>query len=435
MRIQINQNNALIAEALQQEGILLPDEMNRYTKGTCNITDGYEMLQDIMKNHHPRLFVYSQELIPQIPHMDEQDWDYTRYLMRVRSDTIIRGMMDLHPKTINDKMFQLIFVENLNPKVKDKIRERMMKDLASHESRIKRLYDPLNFFLQMNDLFIQYSAKYKNKIASSSKSISRSRTKTIPQSSSRSLVPSQQRQIKGNSMIPTPIRAVNQSSCGEVEQVLTRLFLMDILRLDENLRKELFELRNGLLALRNDYNRYDKQPCIICGNEHKFEDCEVLKCTSTTAEIAKKVFLFFNSLKRYAKRNNINDLNQLRNLSSAAINQVGYQPTHLSVQLLEAAQNPLGLLPNASTGVNSIHSQFQLNQLPFDSNFASINQVTNLPINDTCYDTSISSQGSSASLHSINHSWTGIDNGDISSIESAPTDTSESTTDFQWAGS
>ena len=105
MRIQVNQNNALIADALQQEGILLPDEMNRYTKGTCNITDGYEMLRDIMKNHHPRLFVYSQELIPQIPHMDERDWDYTRYLMRVRSDTIIRGKMDLHPKTINDKMF------------------------------------------------------------------------------------------------------------------------------------------------------------------------------------------------------------------------------------------------------------------------------------------------------------------------------------------
>ena len=220
--------------------------------------------------------------------------------------------------------------------------------------------------------------------------------------------------MKGNSIIPTPIRAVNQSSRGEVEQVLSQLFLMDISRLDENVRKELFELQNGLLALRNDYNRYDKQPCIICGNEHKFEDCEVLKCSSTTAEIAKKVFLFFNSLKRYAKRNNINDLNQLRNLSSAAINQVGYQPTHLSVQLLEAAQNPLGLLPNASTGINSIHLQFQfsltisnlnqLNQLPFDSNFASINQVTNLPINDTCYDTSISSQGSSVSLHSINNS-------------------------------
>ena len=175
-----------------------------------------------------------------------------------------------------------------------------MKDLASHEPQIKRLYKPLNFFSQMNNLFIQYSAKYKNKIASSSKSISRSQTKTIPQSSSRSLVPSQQRQIKGNSIIPTPIRAVNQSSRGEVEQVLTQLFLMDISRLDENLRKELFELRNGLLALRNDYNRYDNQPCIICGNEHKFEDCEVLKCSSTTAEIGKKVFLFFNSLKRYA---------------------------------------------------------------------------------------------------------------------------------------
>ena len=65
-----------------------------------------------MKNHHPRLFVYSQELIPQIPHMNERDWDYTQYLMRVRSDTIIRGMMDLHPMTINDKMFRMIFVEN-----------------------------------------------------------------------------------------------------------------------------------------------------------------------------------------------------------------------------------------------------------------------------------------------------------------------------------
>ena len=175
-----------------------------------------------------------------------------------------------------------------------------MKDLASHEPRIKRLYDPLNFFSQINDLFIEYLAKYKNKIASSSKSISRSRTKTIPLSSSRNLVPSQQRQMNGGSVIPTPIKAVNQSSRGEVEQVLSRLFSMDISRLDENVRNELSELRNGLLALRTNYNRYDKQPCVICGKEHKFEDCEVLKCSSTTAEIAKKVFLFFNSLKRYA---------------------------------------------------------------------------------------------------------------------------------------
>ena len=251
--------------------------------------------------------------------------------------------------------------------------------------------------------------------------------------------------MKGSNIIPTPIRAVNQSSCGEVEQVLSQLFLMDISRLDENVRKELFNLRNGLLALREDYNCYNKQPCIICGKEHKFEDCKVLKCSSTTAEIAKKVFSFFNSLKKYVNQNNINDLNQPRYLTSAAINQVGYQPTHVSIQLLEAAQNPLGLPPNASTGINLIHSQFQvspkisnlnqLNQLPFDSNFASINQVTNLSINDTCYNTSISSQGSSVSLHSINNSWTGVDNGDISSIESTPTDTSESTTDFQWAGS
>ena len=48
MRIQINQNNALIAEALQQEGILLPDEMNWYKKS--NQTDSYEMLQDIIKS-------------------------------------------------------------------------------------------------------------------------------------------------------------------------------------------------------------------------------------------------------------------------------------------------------------------------------------------------------------------------------------------------
>ena len=138
-------------------------------------------------------------------------------------------------------------------------------------------------------------------------------------------------------------------------------------------------------------------------------------------------------------------MNQLRNFTSAAINQVGYQPTHVSIQLLEAAQNPLGLLPNASTGINSIQSQFQvsptisnlnqLNQLPFDSNFASINQVTNLPVNNTCHNTSISSQGSSVSLHSINNSWTGVDNGDISSVESNPTDTTEEPVDLQWAGS
>ena len=77
----------------------------------------------------------------------------------------------------------------------------------------------------------------------------------------------------------------------------------------------------------------------------------------------------------------------------------------------------------------------QLSHLPFDLNFASVNQVTNLPINDNCYDTSISSQGLSVSLHSINNSWTSVDNGDFSSIESTPTDTTDESTEFPWAGS
>ena len=140
-----------------------------------------------------------------------------------------------------------------------------MKDLASHEDQIKRLYEPLNYFSQINDLFKEYSKKYKDKITSSTKSISRSRTKNIPNPSSRNIAPSHHRQLQSSSIIPTPIRAVNQSSCGEVEQVLSQLFLMDISRLDENVRKELYTLRNGLLALREDYNCYDKQPCVICG--------------------------------------------------------------------------------------------------------------------------------------------------------------------------
>ena len=176
----------------------------------------------------------------------------------------------------------------------------MMTDLASVEPRIKQLYEPSNFFSQMNDLFEEYLVKYKNKNVSSSKSISRTQSKNILVPSSRNLVPSQHRQMKGNNIIPTPIRAVNQSSHGEVEQILSQLFSMDISRLDENVRKELFDLRNGLFALCEDYNCYNKQPCVICGKEHKFEDCKVLKCSNTTAEIAKKVFLFFNSLKRYA---------------------------------------------------------------------------------------------------------------------------------------
>ena len=132
-----------------------------------------------------------------------------------------------------------------------------MKDLASHEPRIKRLYDPLNFFFQINDLFIEYSAKYKNKIASSSKSISRSQTKTIPLSSSRNLVPSQQRQMNGGSVVPTPIRAVNQSCRGEVEQVLSRLFSMDISRLDESVRNELSEFTSWRPDFRNQLSEID----------------------------------------------------------------------------------------------------------------------------------------------------------------------------------
>ena len=109
----------------------------------------------------------------------------------------------------------------------------------------------------MNDLFEEYLVKHKNKNASSSKSISQSQTKNILVPSLRNLVPSQHWQIKGNNIIPTPIRAVNQSSHGEVEQVLSRLFSMDISRLDESKSKGLFTLRNGLLVLREDYNCYN----------------------------------------------------------------------------------------------------------------------------------------------------------------------------------
>ena len=225
---------------------------------------------------------------------------------------------------------------------------------------------------------------------------------------------------------------------------MLRLFSLDLTKLDESKNKGLFTLRNGLLALRTDYNRYDKQPCVVCGNKHKFEDCEVLNSSGMTAEIAKKVFLFFNSLKKFAQRNNTSDLNQLKNFSSAEINHVGSQPAQLSIQLLEAAQNPLDLFSNSSYGINSIQSQFQvtptianmnqLSRLHFDSNVAGVNQITNLPTNDNYYDTSISSQGLSASLFSIINSSPG-DNGDISSVESTPTDSTDESTDFQWAGS
>ena len=134
-------------------------------------------------------------------------------------------------------------------------------------------------------------------------------------------------------------------------------------------------------------------------------------------------------------------MNQLKHFTSAAINQVGSQPAHILIQLLEAAQNPLDLLPNASIGINSIQSQFQvsltitnmnqLSHLPFDLNVASVNQITNLPINDDCYDTPISSQGFSVSLLSISNYWTGVDNGDISSVESTQTDTTDEATGFQ----
>jgi len=225
---------------------------------------------------------------------------------------------------------------------------------------------------------------------------------------------------------------------------LSRLFSLDLTKLDESKNKGLFTLRNGLLALQTDYNRYDKQPCVVRGNEHKFEDCEVLNSSGMTAEIAKKVFLFFNSLKKFAQRNNISDLNQLKKFSSTEINHVGSQPAQLSVQLLEAAQNPLDLFSNSSYAINSIQLQFQvtptianmnqLSRLHFDSNVAGVNQITNLPTNDNYYDTSISSQGSSASLFSIVNPSPG-DNGDISSIGSTPTDSTDESTDFQWAGS
>lgn len=67
--------------------------------------------------------------------------------------------------------------------------------------------------------------------------------------------------------------------------------------------------------------------------------------------------------------------------------------------------------------------------------FANVNQLSDLPCNANRFDTSISSQGLSSSLFSIKNSWTGIDNGKISSIESSPTDTTDEPEDFQWTGS
>ena len=145
----------------------------------------------------------------------------------------------------------------------------------------------------MTNIFNEYSAKHKKRNTSSSKSISRTRTKGIPIPSTRNIVPSQHRPTRGNNVIPTPVSAVNCSSHGEVEQILLRLFSLDFTKLDESKNKGLFTLRNGLLELRTNYNRYDKQPCVVCGNEHKFEDCEVLNSSGMTAEIAKKVFFIF----------------------------------------------------------------------------------------------------------------------------------------------
>ena len=59
----------------------------------------------------------------------------------------------------------------------------------------------------------------------------------------RNLIPSQHRQMKGSNIIPTPIRAVNQSNQGEVEQVLSRLFLMDVSRLDESISIKIYTVR------------------------------------------------------------------------------------------------------------------------------------------------------------------------------------------------
>ena len=125
--------------------------------------------------------------------------------MRVKCDAIIRGIMDMKPMTINDKMFRSIFVENVNPMIKDKMRSRMSKDLMHVEQRVRNLYEPSNFFSQMTDIFEEYSAKYKKRNTSSSKSISCTRTKNISVPSTRNIVPSQHRQTRGNTVIPTPV--------------------------------------------------------------------------------------------------------------------------------------------------------------------------------------------------------------------------------------
>ena len=51
----------------------------------------------------------------------------------------------------------------------------------------------------------QDTAKYKKRNTSSSKSLSRTRTKSIPVPSTRNIVPSQHRQTRGNTVIPTPV--------------------------------------------------------------------------------------------------------------------------------------------------------------------------------------------------------------------------------------
>ena len=93
--------------------------------------------------------------------------------MRVKCDAIIRGIMDMRPMSINDKMFRSIFVENINPIIKDKMRSRMSKDLMHVEQRVRNLYEPSNFCSQMTNIFEEYSAKHKKRITSSSKSTSR----------------------------------------------------------------------------------------------------------------------------------------------------------------------------------------------------------------------------------------------------------------------
>ena len=365
--------------------------------------------------------------------------------------------MDDNTKSLKDKSFQDVFVQNLCRPVCRTIKETVALERHISEPRVKMQYTPAKFLDRIRFLYQQVM---KDKDANSSLNNRRKSRSSNPSSrsnlSSRRAPDAFSRNLKSQKPVSINSLSAPSHSQDNMATSIQRLFLLDTSHIqDQDLVVGINAVKSAILQIREDYNKIDSQKCVICGEAHRFDNCHVLK-SDIPIEIAKKVFIFFSNLSRMAKQKKIVDLNVLKELNQEDLirfgtNQVSTDVASNPLALNSVAINPFGLnsvsnnhlglnsVSNDNLGLNSISSFLPVGNTTLSPTITGIHQLYNQPTanNQVSDESSFNSSLSSLQL------WTGInsvvgdyrtDNLTISSQGTNISGSTDSSADFCPAG-